>query len=194
MVELVLNFSQAERYKNSLVRGNTRINTDSMRFIARIKGCSIYLEKHDHKDWVYNSRFYAVNDTTGLVEITVDGDMQPSGKSMMTFTVNTLDGRKGRMISAHEFYRSIMLNMSLIMVTETQSYGGMRTWQELARYPDIEIFGWLHGKPINIDPFDPEETHATERETVTKYGKDRDMERVMQMKLISHRKGKRHEG
>lgn len=189
MVELVTNFSQAERYKNCLVRStNNSIarHISNMQLVACTNGYSILLNKHNRGDWANNSRFYAVNDHTNLVDMTADGDIQPSGR-YITFTVNTLDGRKGSRIRAHEFYRAIMLNMPLIMVTDKQSYGGMRTWQHLARYRDIEVFGWLNSKPINVDPLDPEETHATEQEC-----SDRDAERIMQIKLVSHRKDGYH--
>lgn len=185
-VELSTDFSQAERYKNLLVRSKRNPIEDKIKdgtadLVGKIKGHTLYLEEYSRSGWKTNSRFYAVNDQTGLIDITVDGYMERKGKSY-TFKINTLDGRGGSSMKAYEFYRAIMLKMPIILMTDQQSYGGMRTWQELSRYPDIEVFGWMDGKPINVDPLDPDETHATRRE------RDPESMAIRDMYLVAHRK------
>ena len=128
-------------------------------------------------------RFYAVNDGTDLVDMTVDGSMSRKGKHDI-FKINVLNGRTGSSLKAYQFYRNILLGSPIIFVSDTQSYGGLRTWQELSRYPDIEVFGWLNGKPVNISPLDSDETHAD----IDDVGSDREIRDVFNTKLVAHRK------
>lgn len=191
-VQLLPDFSQAERYRNSIVRNKTNpiadnIDRGEFELISKSKQHTIYLEQHARKNWKHNARFYAVNNQTGLVDMTVDGDIKRTG-TVRTFTVSTLDGRRNSGMRAYEFYRAMMLGTPLILVTDAQSYGGLRTWQELAKYRDIEVFGWLDGHPVNVDPSDPEDTHATEREANNSRVDSSDAASIIRMKLVAHRK------
>jgi hypothetical protein len=155
------------------------IRAGNLRLISKTRGHSIYL---DDISGSLSVKFYAINDASDLVVLMVDGDLSNKGDHKV-FEINVLQGRNGSNLKAYQFYRSILLNMQIIFVAEQQSYGGMRTWQELSKYPDIEMFGWLNGKAINVDPTDQDETHASEDDDY-----DRDADRIMRMKLVAHRK------
>ena len=190
-LELLPDFSQSERTKNVVLRSQTNpiakdIRAGNLRLISKTRGHSIYLDGAND-GWVANARFYAIDDASDLVVLMVDGQLSNKGNQKV-FDINVLQGRAGSGLKAYQFYRSILLNMPIIFVAEQQSYGGMRTWQELSKYPDIEVFGWLNGKAINVDPTDQDETHASEDDVKTPDGYDRHADRIMRMKLVAHRK------
>lgn len=191
-VELLPDYGPSERDRHIYVRRKTNpiksfIKSGKIKKIGKVKGHSLYVDMNDPSGWEANSRFYAVNDENGLVDLTVSGMMKKTGKAY-TFKIDVLSGRKGSSLKAYEFYRAIMTNMSIIFVTDTQSYGGMRTWQELSRYPDIEVFGWADGKPVNVDPRDSDETHASERDVWDGNGPEPEARDIRAMKLVAHRK------
>lgn len=185
-LELLPDFSQDERTKNRILRSRTNplykdMVSGNLHLIARVKSHSIYLDRGP-----VLSKFYAVDDGTDLVALMVDGDLSSKGNHEV-FEINVLQGRKGSKLKAYEFYRAILLNMPLIFVAHQQSYGGMRTWQELSRYPDIEVFGWEGGKAVNVDPMDQDETHASDDDVSGPFGYDPDAARIKRMKLVAHR-------
>jgi O-acetylhomoserine/O-acetylserine sulfhydrylase-like pyridoxal-dependent enzyme len=81
-----------------------------------------------------------------------------------------------------------LLKTNVIFVTDSQSYGGLRTWQELAKYKDITVFGWSNGKPVNVTPAEPEDTHITTGEILSN-PEPGDVD-ILKMKLVAHRKVK----
>ncbi len=190
-LELLPDFSQTERNKHRVLRSQKNliskdIRSGDLRFIARTENHSIYMD--DDPNSKRNSRFYAIDDEADLVVLMVDGDLSKNGDHW-TFMVNVLQKRVGSRLKAHRFYRAILLNMPIIFVAAQQSYGGMRTWQELSKHRHIEMFGWLKGRAINIDPTDQDETHASEDDVYgSPGGYDRDADRIMRMKLVAHRK------
>lgn len=188
-MELIPDFSQNKRYRHRLVRLDTPfeklIDQNRVEKIADTRTHIIYfMDKWTSKYAVQNPRFFAVNKQNRFVDMTLDGTITRHGKSM-TFAINTLEGRSGSNIKAYEFYRAILLRLPVIFTSDKQSYGGMRTWQELSRYPDMEVFGWYNGKPVNIDPLDSDETHADEKEAKSGDGVSR---QIMDMILVAHRK------
>lgn len=193
-VELIPDYGQSMRNRHIYVRRKTNpigylLKSGELDKIGKVKGRTIYLDRHDKSGWNSNSRFYAVNDDNGQVDITVSGILKNTGKAS-TFKIDVLSGRNSINLKAYEFYRAIMLAMPIIFVTDTQSYGGMRTWQELSRYPDIEVFGWLDGKPVNVDPRDSDETHATEKDVRVGFRDTPEPEarEIRKMQLVAHRK------
>lgn len=178
-VELAPYIGRSRDEKHSSVLYKEPIDTSDLRVIATLGNHTIY--KTDNNTG--RVRFYAVNNDNGLADMTVDGSMHRKGKQQI-FKINVVNGRTGSKIKAHKFYRSILLNLPIIFVTDTQSYGGLRIWQELSKYPDIEVFGWLNGKPINVTPLDPDETHADADEV----GTDKELVDIFKMKLIAHKR------
>lgn len=197
-VELIPDLSQAQRYKHLSVRSNrntikNKIQSGVAKKIGKTRGYTLYMDESGPRGEFSNTRFYAVNDATDLVDLTFDGLQSKTG-SFISFEVNTLEGRPGSGLKAHAFYRAVLLALPIIFVSNLQSYGGMRTWQELSKYPDIEVFGWYDNQPVNLDPLDPEETHATDTDAWL-MPNDRDIKddlnRVLNTKLIAHRKIKK---
>lgn len=197
-VELIPDLSQAQKNKHRSVRSDSnviknKITTGAVKKIGKVRGYSIYMEDTSGKaDEFSNTRFYAVNDKTDLVDMTFDGYQTRKGK-FINFEINTLEGRTGSNLKAYELYRAVLLTLPIIFVSDLQSYGGMRTWQELSKYPDIEVFGWYEDKPVNLDPLDSEETHVTDDDVMLARNpvEREQMKRILNTKLIAHRKIKK---
>lgn len=187
-MELLPDFSQAKRFKHPSVRADKNtvardINAGKAVKVCKLKGYTIYYIKYPNQ--ADNTRFYAINDKTNLVDMTVSGHMSAIG-NLKRFKVGNLEGRDITGIKAYEFYRAILINMPIVFTSDIQSYGGMRTWQELSKYPDIEVFGWDRG-PINIDPLDSEETHAVE-DDIWNDPQDKQLQKILNIKLVAHKK------
>jgi hypothetical protein len=64
-------------------------------------------------------------------------------------------------IKAADFYRILITKMNKILVADRQSPGSQAVWAKLAKFPDVNIHGWLGGKPVNITPADREYAYGT---------------------------------
>lgn len=179
-VELLPDLGSSRDWRHSVVVAKTnpyagRIRSGAFQRIAKVKDHTIY---HMPVGYPVHSLIIAVNDSTGLVDMRLSG-VENRRKDAIIFQIKDLDGRSGSSLKAYEFYHAILKKMPIVLTTDKQSYGGLRTWQELARYPDVEVFGWDRGQPVNVSPLDPDDTH------VTKHDQDA---RLMKMKLVAHRK------
>jgi hypothetical protein len=190
-VEFLPGYRASSGYRHHAVRYKDNpyereIRSGEFRPVTKVKGHTIYYnhsnDPHDH------SVFIAVNDSTGLVDMRVSGAAKRA-HGMVMFSIDILDGRKDSTLKAYEFYHAILARAPVIFTTTTQSQGGLRTWQELSRYPDIEVFGWSRGKPVNVTPLDPDETHATP-DDVSSWGEPEEPEakEILNMKLVAHKK------
>lgn len=78
----------------------------------------------------------------------------------------------GRGPKAHELYHHMIKHGHVkALVGYSHSEGGQKVWQRLAKKKNVTVHGWLRGKPVNLDPQDPEETHATARDAYGDAGK-----------------------
>jgi GNAT superfamily N-acetyltransferase len=60
-----------------------------------------------------------------------------------SFIIAGLYAAPGNPIRAHEFYRHLIRDVGLTLISDyKQSPGGQKVWQRLERYPDINIFGF----------------------------------------------------
>jgi len=107
------------------------------------------------------SSYHVVNKETGKVTSTVYGKRNPRSKSFeIELTDSTGQGPK-----AHKVYRKILQSgHSNTLVGKSHSEGGQKIWQKLSSEKGVSVYGWHRGKPINIDPKDPEETHVSSKE------------------------------
>lgn len=185
-VELLPNYGSSGTYrhedvldkKNPLARSIAR---GDFRLVTRIKGHSIYYQ-HVENRWK-DSLFIAVNDDTNLIDMRLDGTARRR-HGMVMFNIENLDGRPDSNLKAYEFYHAILAKAPVIFITNMQSYGGLRTWQELAKYPDMEVFGWNKGKPVNVTPLEPEDTHISYDDALEEPGG----REILGMKLVAHKK------
>ena len=101
----------------------------------------------------------AVNPETKRVDVSLWG--RKRGK---TFHVHTV-AATGEGPKAHDFYRHVLKTGHVnALVGSEHSPGGQKVWQRLAKHRDVEVHGWHRGKAVNLDPSDPEQTHATKHE------------------------------
>lgn len=194
-VELLPDLGQTAAWRHDAVRDRENpyaggIRAGSFRPVARIKGHTIY---YRHSEGQYGrSIFIAVDDDSGMVDMRLAGTARHR-HNMVMFDIKDLDGRKGSKLKAHEFYHAILRRGDAIFTTQQQSYGGLRTWQQLAKYPDIEVFGWSRGKPVNVTPDDPDDTHATQDDVSRGEPEEPEARGIMNMKLVAHKKlGRKH--
>jgi hypothetical protein len=118
---------------------------------------------HDlHYSEVLEGQAYTVrNRKTGVVHGTVFGYKR---KNSGTFEINATDST-GQGPKMHKVYRKILQSgHSTALVGKQHSVGGQRIWQNLSSEKNISVHGWRRGKPVNLDPKDPEETHVTNKE------------------------------
>lgn len=60
-----------------------------------------------------------------------------------SYIVHGLYAAPGNTVKAHQFYRALIVDQGLTLVSDNkQSPGGNRVWQTLERYPDVEIYGF----------------------------------------------------
>lgn len=187
-VELLPNYNPAEKRKDPLLKGKghkvkKEIEHGNAVKLGTYKNHTIYMSDEIEKYSDATHKFYAINNETGLPMIFVSGVLKKK-KSWMKFTISILQSRKGNRLKADEFYRFLLMKLPLILVTSSQSYGGLKVWQKLASDPRLTVFGWKKGKPVNVDPRDEMETHATDAEArVDPASKD-----IIGIKLIAHRR------
>ena len=65
-------------------------------------------------------------------------------------------------VKAADFYRILITKLNKILVADRQSPGSQAVWAKLAKFPDVNVHGWLNGKPVNITPADREYAYGTE--------------------------------
>lgn len=196
-VEFLPGYRQSAGYRHGDVRDNENpyerhIYRGILRPVTKVKGHTVYYGHPSGRGG--DAVFVAISDDTGLVDMRVSGKSKHS-HGMVMFEIDILDGRKGSTLKAYEFYHAILARAPVIFTTTTQSQGGLRTWQELSKYPDIEVFGWSRGKPVNVTPRDPDETHASQDDVSRGWGEPEEPEarEIMNMKLVAHKKlGKKY--
>jgi GNAT superfamily N-acetyltransferase len=76
-----------------------------------------------------------------------------------SYVVSGLYAAPGNPIRAAEFYRALIQELGLTLVSDRkQSPGGQRVWQQLEQFPDIEVYGYdtQTGETSNISASDEE--------------------------------------
>jgi len=159
----------------------------NMKYVKKIttfKNNTIYKIPNEYRDNFVD--FVAVDNKSKLANMYMTGTTEKRGRFYVYQNIE-LSGRTESNIKAYEFYRVILINMPIIFVANIHSYGGMRTWQELSKYPDIEVFGWSKGEWINIDPLDSEETHVVDPD-LGEPKLNPDLKKIKNMRMIAHKK------
>lgn len=132
-------------------------------------------------------KYIAHNRATGKIDISMLGS-QHKHKKGTTFNIQSLAGRTGSSLKAHDLYHHLITKHDHILVGTTHSIGGQKVWQKLAKKPGVGIHGWLNGKPVNLDPHDSEQTHVPDEEFYSDDKIDRATNDIFHTKLIAHRK------
>lgn len=131
----------------------------------------IYHRKHSNGA----DSYHVVHRNTGKVVSTIYGNRTRN----KTFHIDTTDST-GTGPKAHEVYHKILQSgHSTSLVGHSHSEGGQKIWQKLSSRRGVSVHGWHKGKPVNLDPKDPQDTHADEDET------DDTAKKVRQTKLIA---------
>lgn len=76
-----------------------------------------------------------------------------------SYVVSGVFAAPGNPIRAAEFYHALILDLGLTMISDRkQSPGGQKVWQQMERFPDVEIYGYdtKTGEVINFGPKDIE--------------------------------------
>lgn len=83
---------------------------------------------------------------------------------------------------AHDVYHNLLKSgHTHAIVGHAQTPGSQKVWRNLAKHHEIEMHGWHHGKPVNLNPFDKNDTHSTAKDAAT----DHHDRRVMKTKLVA---------
>lgn len=119
--------------------------------------------EHDlhYKKSTGGSTYMVRNRKTGVIHATIFG--YPKRRAG-TFEINATDST-GQGPKMHKVYRKILQSgHARALVGVSHSEGGQKIWQKLSRERGVNIHGWVggrKGKPVNLDPRDPEETHVS---------------------------------
>lgn len=90
----------------------------------------------------------------------------------------------GNTIKAADFYRLLITKLDKVLVAAHQSPGSQAVWAKLAKFPDVGVHGWLHGKPVNITPQDRDYAYATSDQSYA----SPELKAAHDMKLVAHKK------
>ena len=126
--------------------------------------------------------YYAVSPDTTRIEISVRGIEKNNVLSKIYLQAN-----KGNTLTAADFYHWLIVKHNLTLVADMQTSGGHNVWKALQRdHRDVNIHGWLRGKPVNINMKDDEYTHGPG------YYKDekvpQELKDASDMLLVAHKK------
>jgi hypothetical protein len=106
------------------------------------------------------SSYIVRNRKTGVGHMTIYGHRNRAGSFEINATDSTGEGPK-----AHKVYRKILQSgHAKALVGASHSEGGQKIWQKLSSEKNVSVHGWHKGKPVNLDPKDPEETHISSDE------------------------------
>jgi hypothetical protein len=87
----------------------------------------------DHRDG--STSYHAYNPQTNKSDMVVDGI-----QSRNSFHIDTLAGRDGSTIKAHEFYHHLIHKHNIELVSsDVHSTGGEKVWRSLAGHPTIDM-------------------------------------------------------
>ena len=138
---------------------------------------------HTSNGMTYGDRYMIRHRATGKITGTVSGTRN---KKTGTFTIDAADST-GKGPKMHKVYRKILQSgHSTSLVGMSHSPGGQRIWQKLSTERGVSVHGWkggLKGKPVNLDPKDPEETHITDTEVAR--DKDKTAKDIYRTKLVA---------
>ena len=76
-----------------------------------------------------------------------------------SFIIGGLYAAPGNPIRASEFYRALIHDLGLTLISDRkQSPGGQKVWQQLEKFPDVEVYGFdtKTGQVLNIGASDEE--------------------------------------
>ena len=101
--------------------------------------------------------YHLWNPTTRRTIITAFGSRYH--RNPHSFIVSGLYAAPGNPIRAAEFYRALVRDLGLTLISDRkQSPGGQSVWQQLEKFPDVEVYGFdtRTGKVLNIGAGDEE--------------------------------------
>jgi hypothetical protein len=94
------------------------------------------------QDWIGGQLSYHLFDPReGRVVVTTFGSQYKNNPK--SYIIHGLYASPGNPVRAHEFYHALVKELGLTLISDRkQSPGGNRVWQNLERYPDINIYGY----------------------------------------------------
>lgn len=127
------------------------------RHVSNLKGLEIW--RYEHQGEI---QYAAFDPKTRRATLSTFGGRYRGNPQ--SFIISGLYATDDNRLPAVELYRHLIIKHSLDLVSDkSQSPGGMRVWQKLARYPDIKIHGFntRTNEPINIMPSDIEMAYVS---------------------------------
>ena len=133
---------------------------------------------HNFVDNEKAGRYHVVNNKTKKIVGTIGGNRNGKTKVLdIGITDSTGEGPK-----MHKVYHKILQSgHSTTLVGHSHSEGGQKIWQNLSSMRGVSVHGWHKNKPVNLEPKDPEDTHATDKESE----EDKSSKDVFNTKLVA---------
>ena len=193
MMESIVSYMKSKNITEApLLQGygrRTRFNKETGRKIsAEDAGAKIARvdKEHDlhHSYDIDGSSLYTVrNRNTGISSVTIYGKRN---YKTGVFDIDTTDST-GKGPKVHKVYKKILQSgHSTALVGHAHTAGGQKLWQNLSKERGVNIHGWIggkKGKPVNLDPRDPEETHVSYDEV--ERDKDPSAREILKTKLVA---------
>lgn len=133
-----------------------------------------------------NSIYYIVDNRTKQAQIQLTARERKNVLSNLN-----LFAAPGNTVKAADFYRLLITKLDKVLVGDRQSPGSQAVWAKLNKFPDVDIHGWLRGKPVNIDTSDREYAYATRKQAFGHNWHDNgspEFTNAFDMKLVAHKK------
>jgi len=193
MMESIASYMKSKNITEApLLQGygrRTRFNKETGRKIsAEDAGAKIARvdKEHDlhHSYDLDGSSLYTVrNRNTGISSATIYGKRN---YKTGVFDIDTTDST-GKGPKVHKVYKKILQSgHSTALVGHAHTSGGQKLWQNLSKERGVNIHGWIggkKGKPVNLDPRDPEETHVSYDEV--ERDRDPSAREILKTKLVA---------
>ena len=125
------------------------------------------------------------NRNSGKIDAVIQGkNSREAFQKTKTFDIHTTDST-GKGPKMHKVYRKILQSgHATSLVGSSHSEGGQKLWQRLSGEKGVSVHGWLNNRPVNLDPKDPEETHASSKE-LKDFPDDRATKDAYKVKLVA---------
>jgi hypothetical protein len=130
---------------------------NKLEHVSTVAGMHIYKHETSPREGYSSIDYLAHDPKTNKVHFHMTGVQNKKN----IVHVETLAGSGKAPIKASDFYHHLLKHHVTALVGSTHSEGGQKTWQRLANKKTVSVHGWLNNKPVNLDPKNPDETHAS---------------------------------
>ncbi len=138
-------------YSRTGIDDDHKFDRDDTTILGSFKGHDIHYLTSTFRGTHVAHDIWAVDQKTGKVNMRLSGGRGDDNKHIR---INSVKGRKGSPIKAHELYHHLITTHSFTLTSDkNQSKGGSSTWKELSKNKDIHMtHDNPHGERVKLHP------------------------------------------